>query len=322
VFAGTGRDAIDKSTSEKNWSRLMAATIRRLQNADRNDIVEISSHTWEGHDYLSSVVDEWLQDPKSHFYGVEVDGRVVAVGRLRLVENGRIGWMEGLRVHPEYRGRGLANDITRYIVNKAEYLGLERLRYTTSDENAASLKLAKMAGFSRILRVAVSWHYKLKQVPTLADHPPILKRSPERAWDLLKTNPRILPRGILVYEWKALNNTCSNLKEIGKTHTFYVALKGKELDSLSISSARQEPDQPYWSFTIYAVDSSGFLSQFSHNVGTALKHGIGSIACTFETRFEKTLDGVDLKSEEHQETHLVLLEKRMRLRKQKGYGAT
>jgi N-acetylglutamate synthase-like GNAT family acetyltransferase len=300
----------------------MAATIRRLQNSDRNDIVEISRHTWEGHDYLSSVVDEWLQDPKSDFYGVEVDGRVVAVGRLRLMEDGRIGWMEGLRVHPEYRGRGLANDITRYIVSKAECLGIERLRYTTSDENAASMKLAKMAGFSRILRMAVSWHYKLKQIPTLADHPPILKRSPERTCDLLKTNPRILPSGILIYDWKALNNTCPNIKEIGKTHTFYITLKRKELDSLSLSSTRQEPDQPYWSFTTYAADSSGFLSQFSHNVAIALKHGIGSIACTFETRFEKALDGADLKSEDHQQTHLVLFEKRMRLRKHNGHTAT
>jgi N-acetylglutamate synthase-like GNAT family acetyltransferase len=300
----------------------MAATIRTLRNSDRNDIVEISSHTWEGHDYLPSVIDEWLHDPKSDFYGVEVDGRVVAVGRLRLVEDGRIGWMEGLRVHPEYRGRGFANDITRHIVSRAEYLGLERLRYTTSDENAASLKLAKMAGFSRILRMAVFWHYKLKQVPTLADHPPILKRSPERTCDLLKTNPRIFPRGILIYDWKALDNTCPNIKEIGKTHAFYITLKRKELDSLSLSSSRQEPDQSFWSFTIYAVDSSGFLSQFYYNVANALKHGIGSIACTFETRFEKALDGVDLKSEEHQETHLVLLEKRMRLRKQNDYTAT
>src|SRR5208337_5605410 len=206
----------------------MVATIRSLRNSDRNDILEISSHIWEGHDYLSCVVDKWLQDPKSHFYGVEVDGRVVAVGRLRLVEDGRIGWMEGLRVHPEYRGRGLANDITRYIVNKAEHLGLGHLRYTTSDENEASLKLAKMAGFSRILRMTVSWHYKLKQTPTLADDPSIRKRSPERTCDLLKTNPRILPRGILIYEWKALNNTCPNVKEIGKTHAFYIALKGEK----------------------------------------------------------------------------------------------
>jgi RimJ/RimL family protein N-acetyltransferase len=300
--------------------RLMAASIRRLRSSDRNDIVEISSHIWEGHDYLSSVVDEWLRDAKSRFYGVEVGGRVVAVGRLRLIEGGRIGWMEGLRVHPEYRGRGFANDITRFIVREGDCLGVERLRYTTSDENAASVKLAKMAGFSRILRMAVSWHHKLEHAPTLIDHLPIQKQSSEKTCELIEANPRILPRGVLVYEWKALDNTCLNVKEIGKTYTFYAAVKRRKLNSLSISSSGQEPDEPYWGFTIYAVDSSGFLAQFSYNVATALKHDIDSIACTFESRFEKALDGVGLKSEEDHKTHLVLFEKRMRRRKTEGLG--
>jgi len=311
------RGAIDKSACEKNWSRLMAATIRRLRSSDRNDIMEISSHIWEGHDYLPSVVDEWLHDANSRFYGVEVGGRVVAVGRLRVVENGSIGWMEGLRVHPDFRGRGFANDITRYIVREGESLGVDRLRYTTSDENAASVKLAKMAGFSRILRMTVFWHHNLEQIPTLTEYPLIRKQSPARTCELMETNPRILPRGFLMYEWKALDETCSNVKEVGKTHTFYGALKRGKLDSLSISTSGQEPDESYWGFTVYAVDSSGFLAQFSHNVAIALKHGIDSIACTFETRFEKALDGVGLKSEEDHKTHLVLFEKRTRLRKLK-----
>ena len=56
----------------------MTAKIRRLQGSDRNDIIEISRHVWEGHDYLPSVADQWLQDPNSHFYGVEVQGHIVA----------------------------------------------------------------------------------------------------------------------------------------------------------------------------------------------------------------------------------------------------
>jgi N-acetylglutamate synthase-like GNAT family acetyltransferase len=289
----------------------MVATIRKLRNSDREDIMEISRHIWEGHDYLSSVVDQWLRDPRSHFYGVEVEGHVVAVGNIRLVEDGRTGWMEGLRVHPEYRGRGFANDITRHIVRKAECLGVQRLRYTTSDENVASLKLAKMAGFSRILRMAVLWHHNPKSISTPADYPSIQKRSPERASELLRTNPRIVPRGILVYDWKALDNTRQNLEEIGKTHTFYVALKRRRVGSLSLGRRGQEPNEPFWSFTIYATDSYGFLSQLSHNVATALKSGPSSIAGTFETRFEKTLNDVDLGSEEHQKTHVVLLEKQL-----------
>jgi N-acetylglutamate synthase-like GNAT family acetyltransferase len=293
----------------------MTTVMRRLRTSDRDDLVEISSHIWEGHDYLSSVVDEWLRDSKSHFYGVDVGGRVVAVGRLRLVEDGRIGWMEGLRVHPDYRGRGFANDITRYIVNKGERLGVQRLRYTTSDENVASVKLARMAGFSRVLRMAVSWYYKLEKVPTFARYRAIRKRGPEGTCELLKRNPRILPHGMLIYEWKALDNTYANIVVIGRTHGFYVALKSGKLDSLSISSSERELDEEYWGFTAYAVDSTGFLAQFSYNAAIASKHGLSSIACTFETKFEKVLDGLGVKSEDHHRTHLILLEKQMRSKK-------
>jgi len=293
----------------------MTTCVRRLRDSDRKDIIEISSHIWEGHDYLPSVVDQWLHDSNSRFYGVEVRGRIVGVGRVRLVEDGRIGWMEGLRVHPDYRGRGFANDLTKAIVKEGELLGVERLRYTTSDENTASVKIATMAGFSRILRMTVSWNHNLKQVPRTAVYPAMRKFGPEKTWRLLETNPRIIPHGILIYDWKALENTCPNLKAVGKDHTFYSALKNGRLDSFSIGPSGKETDESYWGFTVYAVDSSGFLAQVSRNVAIALKRRIGSIACTFEPRFEKALDAVGLKSGEDHKTHLILLEKRLHRRK-------
>jgi hypothetical protein len=67
-----------------------------------------------------------------------------------------------------------------------------------------------------------------------------------------------------------------------------------------------------WSFTTYAVDLDGFLSQLSHNLKTALERGFKSIVCTFETRFEKALKEVEWISEEHWGLRLVLLEKQMR----------
>lgn len=290
--------------------KTMPATIRRLLPSDRDDIEEISRHIWDGHDYLSSVAYEWLKDPKCHFYGVEADGHIVAVGNLRLVEDGRTGWMEGLRVHPEYRGKGFANEITDYLVKKAEHLRVHRLRYTTSDENTASLKLAKAAGFSKLFEMAVFWSMNLRTAPPIRGYLPIEETSPARTYRLLKTNPSIVPYGILIYDWKALDNKLQNLKQIGKNHKFYIASKNGKADSLSIGHARQEPNQ-MWNFTVYAHDSRGFVSQLSYNVTMGLERGFKSIVCTFENRFEKTLSQLDFGSEEHGTAHLVLLEKQI-----------
>ncbi len=289
----------------------MPSKIRRLLDSDRNDIMEISRQIWDGHDYLLCVADKWLQDQNCHFYGVEVDGHVVAVGNLRLMKDGRTGWMEGLRVHPEHRGKGLANEITQYLVRKAKRLGVQRLRYTTANRNAASLKLAKTAGFSKVLDMAVFWHLNPEQLPSIKGCPPIEKSNPAEVYSLLEANPTIIPCGVLIYDWKALDVSLQNLEEIGRTHEFSIALRRGKADSLSFGYPRPEPEQTWWSFTIYAVDLDGFLSQLSHNLATALERGFKSIVCTFETRFEKALKEVAWISEEHWRTRLVLLEKQV-----------
>jgi len=301
--------------SEKAAGQSMPATIRRLIESDRNDIEEMSRHTWDGHDYLSAVADEWLKDPKCHFYGVEADNHIVAVGNLRLIEDGRTGWMEGLRVHLEYRGKGFAKEITRYLVKKAEHMGIHRLRYTTADENVASLKLAKMAGFSKVLEMAVLWSVNPRTVPLIQGYPAIEETSPATTYDLLKTNPDMIPHGILFYDWKALDSNLQNLQAIGKNHHFYTSLKDEKVDSVSFGYPRPEPGQTWWSFTIYANDSDGFRSQLSHNMAIALERGFRLIMGTFENRFEKTLSQMDFGSEEQGTAHMILLEKQVQSHK-------
>jgi N-acetylglutamate synthase-like GNAT family acetyltransferase len=295
----------------------MQGEIREIRSSDKNDILEISRHIWDGHDYLPSVVDEWLKDPRRYFYGVEVAGRIVGVGSMQLIEHGRTGWMEGLRVHPECRGRGYADMLTRYLMKKAEELDIQRLRYATGDGNLPSIKLAKMAGMSRILEMAVLWHSDPEPVPRSDDYPPIRKSTPAQVFELLVTK-NIVPLGIFIYDWKALDFTLQNLKEIGKTHKFYVADKKRKADSLSIGCVRREGKHVWSSFTIYAADSSGFLSQLSHDIAVASEHGPSPIACTFETKFDRVLDRVNLGSHEQDRMHLILFEKQIRSWKQPG----
>jgi len=289
----------------------MPVTIKKLLDSDRDDILEISRHIWDGHDYLSSVADKWLQDQNCHFYGVEVDGHVVALGNLRLVEDGITGWMEGLRVHPEHRGKGFANEITHYLVAKAEHLGVQRLRYTTSNRNTASLKLAEMAGLSKVLEMAVFGVISPKPIPSAEKYPQIKKASPERVYRLLKNSPSFIPYKALIYDWKALDVSLQNLEEIGKNHEFNVALRKRKLDSLSFGYPRPEPVRVWWGFTVYAADSDGFMSQLSRNATIASERGLSSVICIFETKFEKTLKKVDWGTKEQWRTHLVLLERQL-----------
>ena len=110
----------------------MSPRIRKVLTSDLDEILEISQHIWEGHDYLPFVIKDWLKDPNSHTYGIDVNNRIVAVANLRVIEEGRTGWMEGLRVHPDHTGKGYANILTEHIIKKAKTLNVHRIRYTTS----------------------------------------------------------------------------------------------------------------------------------------------------------------------------------------------
>lgn len=289
----------------------MRLKIRRVEIPDLEDILEISRHVWEGHDYLPKVIKKWLDDPNSFTFGTEVNGHLVGLDNLRLVEGGRTGWMEGLRVHPDYRGQGLAKKLTEYLVKEAQHLNVQRLRFTTASDNLVSLRLGEKVGFERLLKMGVFWHPDPNIIPSPKNYPPIKKASSEEIYELVTNHPQIIPQSVLVYDWKALDSTHDGFETVGESNEFYVALRKGRIDSFSLGGNRYESEGSTWSFTIYAAKTDGFQSQLSHQIALAQRCAHSAIMCTYETKFEKTLNDIDWLSKEHWGLHIVLLEKPM-----------
>lgn len=287
----------------------MKLTMRRVELSDIKDILEISRRVWAGHDYLPSVIKEWLKDQNSYTYGAEVDGRLVGLDNLRLVENGRTGWMEGLRVHPDYRGKGLAYKLTNHMIKEGYRLKVQRLRYTTAVDNLASLKLAEKTGFKRLLEMGVFWHPNPNAISSPRTCPPIRESNPETVYQLVLNNAQIISRKILVYDWKALDCTLEAFKTAGESNRFYAALEKGKLGSFSLGHFRDA--ESTWSFTIYAFEPKDFQSQMSHHVALALKKRQPSIMCTYNIKFEEVVHQQDWTSKDYWNTRLVLLEKPM-----------
>ena len=72
--------------------------------------MELCSHIWEGGDYIPLVWDEWLADPDGLLGVAEMHGRVAGVFKLTKFQEGE-WYMEGLRVHPDFQGKGVASHI-------------------------------------------------------------------------------------------------------------------------------------------------------------------------------------------------------------------
>jgi GNAT superfamily N-acetyltransferase len=120
--------------------------IRLAIPADRDAIEYIASKTWDGHDYLPRVFDDWLQDRNGAFNVMTYRGQVVALSKVSKLGDGE-WWLEGLRVHPDYQGRGLARIMHHYCVTQARQMGDGVVRFATSGRNEAVLKLAAETGF-------------------------------------------------------------------------------------------------------------------------------------------------------------------------------
>ena len=125
----------------------MGYIIREAKPEDRPFIEEISKLTWGG-DYLAYVFDEWVEE--GGFYVLELEGKVVGTVRL-VVFPERVGWMEGLRVHPNYRGRGYGKILHKFILGVGKELfergEINALEFSTQAFNRASISLGREDGF-------------------------------------------------------------------------------------------------------------------------------------------------------------------------------
>ncbi|WP_457742597.1 GNAT family N-acetyltransferase [Thermococcus sp.] len=131
----------------------MEPLIREARPEDKPFIEEIARLTWDGEDYLAKVFDDWLKD--GGFYVLELEGKVISTAKMTLLPE-KVGWLEGLRVHPDYRGRGYGRKLHSFMLELGERLAregkIEALEFATYFLNRESIAMAKKDGFKIVER--------------------------------------------------------------------------------------------------------------------------------------------------------------------------
>jgi GNAT superfamily N-acetyltransferase len=121
---------------------------RRAQAADETAVRALSALIWGGEDYAGDSFYEWLDDEQGQFTVVYEGETLVAFGKLSCLSPGE-WWLEGLRVHPDHQGRGLARMLHDYALNLADEMGSGTLRFSTASTTPATHRLAETTGFTR-----------------------------------------------------------------------------------------------------------------------------------------------------------------------------
>lgn len=172
--------------------------IRPAQSSDREHVFAMIANVWEGNDYIPQVWDDWLADGTGAMFIGELDGKPVALAKMTVIEDGE-DWFEGLRVDPDYRGRGLSRVMLRHCVVYARNRGVRVLRFITSDRNLAMHRIGADLGFR--LRYTPVWYAASALVGSSSAVVLSMEHLPRLLTDLQYSPLLKLTDGVYTYGW-------------------------------------------------------------------------------------------------------------------------
>lgn len=148
-------------------------TIRPARPEDKAAVLAFCEHTWEWGDYIAEVWDEWLADPAGQLMVVVLDGRPVAIVHMLMVAPHEC-WLEGMRVDPDMRRRGVSKRLNAEAMSEARKLGATVARLAIHADNVRSQQAAAQGGFEQI---GTFLHYEAPAEPLPGEEQPSLARA-------------------------------------------------------------------------------------------------------------------------------------------------
>ncbi len=278
----------------------MPPKLRALEKIDVPGIIEISQTTWNGHDHLPQIINDWFENPTCHPFVLEQNNRVVGVANLRIIDDGKTAWMEGLRIHSEYRLKGFGEKLTVHLFEEAMKLNVKRIRLVTSGDNIAPIKLAAGIGMKQVTEFAVFWK-GLRRFPKWVDNTiPLEIMDSQSIMLLIKKYPALIPHNAIIRYWDIYDLTKKKIRDLESTSIFLAGTNEHEaVLSLGIEHSTNHGSE--WCFTIYATNSDSFLSGLSANLQYAQQNGIRNLLCIHPPEFTSLYSKISwLKRRNHQ----------------------
>jgi len=124
---------------------------RRLLHEDYADIVEMCKGIWDGTDYLPEIFHEWVDDRGLFLGAVDTDtNKIIGTDKYTVLHDGT-GWLEGLRTHKDYRGKGIGKELALRVFKKAledlEKGRINKIAFSTHISSVESITMMKSLGF-------------------------------------------------------------------------------------------------------------------------------------------------------------------------------
>ena len=127
--------------------------VRPAESGDRDAVLAFCALTFSDGDYIAEVFDKWLEDTSGALLVAVYDGRPVGLAHM-LMLSAEDAWIEGIRVDPAVRRRGIGRMLTSQVLHTAHERGARVARLFTDSDNVASQTLVtRRFGFERVAEV-------------------------------------------------------------------------------------------------------------------------------------------------------------------------
>ncbi|WP_276298878.1 GNAT family N-acetyltransferase [Halorussus lipolyticus] len=130
-------------------SRESGVEVREARPDDYDQIAAFTQNTWpdrEGGDYIPDIYHDWIAGEGKRTAVAEVDGEVAGLAQTVLLSDWE-AWNQGIRVNPDFRGRGVSVAITDDLFEWAREQGATVARNMVFSWNVAGLGQSRSTGY-------------------------------------------------------------------------------------------------------------------------------------------------------------------------------
>jgi hypothetical protein len=215
--------------------------------------------------------------------------------------------MEGLRVHSNYRLKGLGERLTVHLVEEARKLNVERIRLVTSGDNIAPIKLAASVGMKQVAEYAVFWKDFRRYPKWIGNRIPIGVMDGESIISFLKNHQTLVPLSAIIRHWDVYEATSKKIRELEENSCF---LAGANEIGAMLSLGIQQPVSYgfEWCFSLYATNGDAFLSALSANLQHSQQKGLRNLMCIHPFEFTSLYSKIRWLKVRNHELRLILHE--------------
>jgi GNAT superfamily N-acetyltransferase len=126
--------------------------IRPAIKSDKGEILKFCVNTFRWGDYIGRVWDYWYKS--GQLLVVEDGSRKIGMSHMAMFPDGRSVWLEGVRVHPDYRRSGIATRLIAKMTKYGRQKGALQASAIVDVTNVASQRMMEKNGFAVVSRWA------------------------------------------------------------------------------------------------------------------------------------------------------------------------